>query len=81
MIEAIIKRFQDAGFTVRVMHSNILGNGVLSIWQRIREEEIRMDWCIPQHDLNLPADHLFYMTDQRIFALNQAIAEKQRRLA
>lgn len=81
MIEAIIKRFQDAGFVVRVMHSNILGMGVLSIWKRIEEEEIRMDWCIPQHELNLPADCLFDMTDQRIFALNQAIAEKKRGLA
>lgn len=77
MIEAIIKRFQDAGFVVRVMHSKILGSGVLSAWKRIGDFEVRLDWAIPQHELNMPADCLFDMTDHRIYALNQAIAEKR----
>ena len=77
VIEAIIKRFQDAGFMAEACHSKMLDVDVLSVRKQIEGEQIALGWAILQSELVMPIEHLFAMADYRIYSLNQTIENKQ----
>ena len=71
MIEALVRRFEERGFTVYVLPSTLLIRKVCS-----EDTVIGWDWCIPQSDLQERRleGYLFDYADHIILKLNEAIA-------